>query len=151
MHWSRRPDVTHPLLGPHGAVRAAVGLDAELDRAELVVTGEGSFDTQSLRGKLAAAVAAGAAERGVPCLVLAGQVQLDPGEAAAAGVHAAFAVRARRLGGRRAGRPGGYPRRARRARRRAPGCVTMRGGNHRSRDDVGPDRELRAGTIQGEP
>ena len=73
-------------------VRAAVGLDAELDRAELVITGEGSFDAQSLRGKLAATVAAGAAKRGVPCLVLAGQVRLDPREAAAAGVHAAFAV-----------------------------------------------------------
>lgn len=72
-------------------VRVAVGLDAELDRADLVVTGEGSFDTQSLRGKLAAVVAAGAAERGVPCLVLAGQVRLDPREAAAAGVQA-FAV-----------------------------------------------------------
>lgn len=75
-----------------GLVRELTGLDAALGRADLVVTGEGSFDWQSLRGKLVTAVAAGAAERGVPCLVLAGQVGVGRREAAAAGVDATYAV-----------------------------------------------------------
>lgn len=73
-------------------VGAAVGLPAALDGADLVLTGEGSFDFQSLRGKVASGVAAAAAERGVPCLVLAGQVSVGRREAAAAGVEAAYSV-----------------------------------------------------------
>ncbi|MQA09446.1 MAG: glycerate kinase [Pseudonocardiaceae bacterium] len=73
-------------------VREHTGLDAELTRAELVLTGEGSFDWQSLRGKLITAVAAGAAERGVPCLVLAGQVSVGRRQAASVGVDTAYAV-----------------------------------------------------------
>ncbi len=79
-------------------VRAAVGLDEALDDCDLVVTGEGSFDFQSLRGKLPAMVAAAAAERGVPCLVLAGRVDVGRREAAAAGVDALFSV-AEQVGG----------------------------------------------------
>jgi glycerate kinase len=67
-------------------VSRAVGLDAELDAADLVVTGEGSFDFQSLRGKLVAGVAAGARDRGVPCVVVAGRVTAGRRESAAAGV-----------------------------------------------------------------
>ncbi|MGM1059262.1 glycerate kinase family protein [Saccharothrix sp. Mg75] len=75
-----------------GLVRSLTGLDAALDRADLVVTGEGSFDWQSLRGKLVTAVARGAAERGLPCLVLAGRVEVGRREAAAAGVADSYAV-----------------------------------------------------------
>ena len=67
-------------------------LHAELDRAALVVTGEGSFDWQSLRGTLVTALATASAQRGVPCLVLAGQVTVGRREAAAAGIDAAYAV-----------------------------------------------------------
>lgn len=73
-------------------VMRLVGLDAELDAADLVITGEGSFDWQSLRGKVPGGVAAAAAERAVPCLVLAGQVSVGRRESAAAGVDAAYAV-----------------------------------------------------------
>jgi glycerate 2-kinase len=73
-------------------VSEVVGLPAALERADLVLTGEGSFDFQSLRGKVASGVAAAAAERGVPCLVLAGQVSVGRREAAAAGVEAAYSV-----------------------------------------------------------
>src|SRR5918992_1290057 len=69
-----------------GLVRELVGLDAELDKAQLAITGEGSFDWQSLRGKLITAVARGAADRGLPCIVLAGQVSVGRREAAAGGV-----------------------------------------------------------------
>jgi glycerate kinase len=67
-------------------VRRLVGLDTVLDTADLVVTGEGSFDGQSLRGKVVAGVATAARQRGLPCLVMAGRVDVDPREAADAGV-----------------------------------------------------------------
>jgi glycerate kinase len=73
-------------------VRDLMGLDAQLDRADLVITGEGSFDHQSLRGKLVAGVAAAARERGVPCLVVAGQVSAGRREAAAAGIEESYAL-----------------------------------------------------------
>lgn len=73
-------------------VRERTGLDRALDSAQLVVTGEGSFDRQSLRGKLVTALASGAAERGVRCIVLAGQVSVGQRDAAAVGVDAAYAA-----------------------------------------------------------
>jgi glycerate kinase len=69
-----------------GLVTEAIGLPAELDRADLVITGEGSFDHQSLRGKVAAGVANGARDRGLPCVVVAGRVETGHREAANAGV-----------------------------------------------------------------
>lgn len=61
-------------------------------RADVVVTGEGTFDWQSLRGKAPAAVARAAAAEGVPCVVVAGQVEAGRQQLAAAGVDAAYAV-----------------------------------------------------------
>src|SRR6266581_3857099 len=69
-----------------GLVRELTGLDRALDDADLVITGEGSFDDQSLRGKVISGVAAGARDRGLPCVVLAGQATAGRREAAAAGV-----------------------------------------------------------------
>ena len=73
-------------------VRDLTRLDEALDQARLAITGEGSFDWQSLRGKLITAVAAGAADRGIPCLVLAGQVSVGRREAGAVGVEQSYAV-----------------------------------------------------------
>jgi glycerate kinase len=84
-----------------GLVRRLCGLDAALADADLVITGEGSFDAQSLRGKVVAGVAAAARERGVPCLVLAGRVAVAPADAAAIGVTGAHAL-VERFGERRA-------------------------------------------------
>jgi glycerate kinase len=75
-----------------GLVRELTGLDAALDDADVVLTGEGSFDWQSLRGKLITAVASGAAERGIPCIAVAGQVSVGRREMGAAGVQAAYSV-----------------------------------------------------------
>ncbi|MGB3443583.1 MAG: glycerate kinase [Actinophytocola sp.] len=69
-------------------VWATMGLDDELPGFDLVVTGEGRVDTQTLRGKLPAVVAGAAAARGVPCLVLGGQVSDDLPVAEWAGVSA---------------------------------------------------------------
>ncbi|TQF73552.1 glycerate kinase [Rhodococcus spelaei] len=55
--------------------------DHLLASADVVLTGEGRFDHQSLRGKLVVALAQAARRSGVPVLVLAGQVHLDPDDA----------------------------------------------------------------------
>lgn len=80
------------LVSGFGVVAQAVGLDAALDVCDLVITGEGSFDEQSLRGKVVAGVAAAAKARGVPCLVLAGRVSADPGAAREVGVTGAYGL-----------------------------------------------------------
>ena len=54
-----------------------VDFDGALVGADLVVTGEGSFDAQSLAGKAPVGVARRARAAGVPVVVLAGQVALD--------------------------------------------------------------------------
>lgn len=73
-------------------VTRLVGLDAALDEADLVITGEGSFDHQSLRGKVVAGVAGSARDRGLPCVVLAGRVSAGRREAAAAGVTESYSL-----------------------------------------------------------
>ena len=75
-----------------GLVTALIGLEAELDAADLVITGEGSFDHQSLRGKVAAGVANGARDRGLPCVVVAGRVETGHREAASAGVSELYSL-----------------------------------------------------------
>jgi glycerate kinase len=60
-----------------GAVLDAVGFDARLRRAAAVVAGEGRIDSQSLTGKIVGAIAARAAEAGVPVHVVAGRDELD--------------------------------------------------------------------------
>ncbi|MEJ2579610.1 MAG: glycerate kinase [Kineosporiaceae bacterium] len=74
------------------AVLDAVGLTERLGRQDLVVTGEGCFDWQSLRGKVIAGVARTAREAGVPVVVIAGQVQVGRREMTAVGVDAAYPV-----------------------------------------------------------
>src|SRR5262249_49761988 len=69
-----------------GLVRELIGLDAALESADLVVTGEGALDDQSLRGKVVAGVAAAARDRGVPCVVVAGRSSAGRRESAAAGI-----------------------------------------------------------------
>ncbi|WP_186812545.1 glycerate kinase family protein [Cellulomonas composti] len=73
-------------------VADAVGLDAALADVDLVVTGEGRFDWQSLHGKVASLVAERALLHAVPTVVLAGQVEVGRRELAAAGITAAYAV-----------------------------------------------------------
>ncbi|WP_329102665.1 glycerate kinase [Micromonospora sp. NBC_01699] len=69
-----------------------IGLAAALDEADLVITGEGSFDHQSLRGKVVAGIAGAARDRGLPCVVLAGRVSAGRREAAAAGVTESYSL-----------------------------------------------------------
>ena len=69
-----------------------VGFDAALDGADLVVTGEGSLDRQTLSGKAPLGVARAARRRGLPVVAVAGQVLLDAAELDAAGFAAAWAL-----------------------------------------------------------
>ncbi len=69
-----------------GLVGTLIGLEKELDAADLVITGEGSFDHQSLRGKVVAGIANGARDRGLPCVVVCGRNETGYREAASAGV-----------------------------------------------------------------
>ncbi|MEU4402423.1 glycerate kinase family protein [Micromonospora orduensis] len=85
-----------------GLVTRATALDTALDAADLVITGEGSFDHQSLRGKVVAGVAGAARDRGVPCVVVAGQVSTGRREAASAGVTDAYSL-VEHFGGEQAG------------------------------------------------
>ena len=73
-------------------VAERTGLVADVTAADLVITGEGRLDEQSLRGKVVGALAGLAQTVGVPVVVLAGQVRLDAGAQRSAGIAAAHAV-----------------------------------------------------------
>ena len=68
------------------------GLVDDISAADLVITGEGKFDEQSLHGKVVGALAAAARSSHVPVVVLAGQVVLDNQALQSAGILAAYAV-----------------------------------------------------------
>ncbi len=75
-----------------GLVLELVGFADRLAGADLVVTGEGSLDEQTLSGKAPAGVAAAAAARGVPVVAVAGRVTLTPAQLAEAHLTAAYAL-----------------------------------------------------------
>jgi glycerate 2-kinase len=105
-----RPVSTEPGAGAAGGIGAALlalggrresgaaiiaeftDLAADIAAAQLIITGEGRFDDQSLYGKVVSALATGARGHAVPVLVLAGQVTLDTDELAAAGICEAHAI-----------------------------------------------------------
>jgi glycerate kinase len=85
------------LLGGHRvsgvrAVLEAVGFGSLVRASDLVVTGEGTFDWQSLRGKVVAGVAEAALEAGRPTVVIAGQVLVGRRDAMALGISGTYAV-----------------------------------------------------------
>jgi glycerate kinase len=89
-------ETVSPLPGA-GAAGAAViaeftGLAGDVAAADVIVTGEGRFDDQSLHGKVVSALAGGARARGIPVLVLAGQVTLQAAALDEAGIAAAHAI-----------------------------------------------------------
>ncbi|MFJ1763562.1 glycerate kinase [Amycolatopsis sp. NPDC088138] len=73
-------------------IAGLTGVDAALEGADLVITGEGSLDEQSLNGKAPAGIAARARPRGVPLMALAGRIQLGEAELASLGVIASSAL-----------------------------------------------------------
>ncbi|MEO3747081.1 glycerate kinase [Plantactinospora sp. B5E13] len=67
-----------------------LGFTALLTGARLVVTGEGSLDGQSLRGKAPVGVASAAAGRGVPTVAVVGRLAVGEDELRAAGIGRAY-------------------------------------------------------------
>ncbi|GAB2709906.1 glycerate kinase [Nocardia thraciensis] len=66
------------------------GFDRSLKDADLVITGEGSLDEQTLHGKAPVGVAARAAAAGVPTVAVAGRALLDENQLRSAGFAAAY-------------------------------------------------------------
>ncbi|MDO5712079.1 MAG: glycerate kinase [Micrococcales bacterium] len=73
-------------------VQRAWDFDGLLHSHDLIITGEGRFDRESLRESVAAGTVRAAARLGRPAVVLAGQVQVGRRETMAAGVAGAYAV-----------------------------------------------------------
>ena len=67
-----------------------IDFDAKVVGADLVVTGEGSLDEQSLAGKAPIGVARAAAKAGVPVIAVAGRLQLSQQRLQEAGISAAY-------------------------------------------------------------
>ena len=68
------------------------GFAGRLARADLVVTGEGSLDEQTLRGKAPAGVAAAGRGAGVPVVGVAGRCLLDEARSRAAGFGTVYSL-----------------------------------------------------------
>ena len=77
------------LEGGFALVAGLTGLAAQLEQADLVITGEGSMDSQSLTGKAPIALADAARERGIPVIVVAGRILVTLEDLAGHGVVAA--------------------------------------------------------------
>lgn len=96
----RRPaPAVDALLAVGGRYQSGAAIIAEhthfaddLADAELIVTGEGRFDEQSLHGKVVGAIAAAARPLAIPVIVLAGQVSLDKSALRSAGIMAALSI-----------------------------------------------------------
>lgn len=73
-------------------VAQATNLADAIAHSDLVITGEGSFDWQSLRGKVVSGVAHLASRVGIPVIVLAGQVWTGRREFSALGIESAYAL-----------------------------------------------------------
>ena len=69
-----------------------VGFAEQADGADLVITGEGSLDEQSLMGKTPVGVAEAAARVGVPVVAVCGRSLLADGQAEASGIRRVYAL-----------------------------------------------------------
>lgn len=73
-------------------VLAATNFEARVRASDLVVTGEGCFDWQSLRGKVVSGVATVTMPTARPCIVIAGDVKVGRREYSALGISSAYPV-----------------------------------------------------------
>ncbi|MET9269941.1 glycerate kinase [Kribbella sp. NPDC003557] len=69
-----------------------VGFQEQLAGADLVITGEGALDEQTLHGKAVAGVAAAADRAGIPVVAVCGVNRLGPEQLGGIGVSAAYAL-----------------------------------------------------------
>lgn len=73
-------------------IQRLIGLEARIADADLVITGEGSLDDQSLGGKTPLGVSAAAARAGKPVVAVCGRATLDAAQAASAGFAQVYAL-----------------------------------------------------------
>jgi glycerate kinase len=73
-------------------VQQLTGLEEALAGADLVITGEGSLDAQTLNGKAPAGVAEAARRAGVPVVAVAGRCLLEATALEEAGISAAYTL-----------------------------------------------------------
>jgi glycerate 2-kinase len=92
--WTRGAAGDELSRSPVGDAAATLEAAADDELPDLVVTGEGSLEFRSLRDSALAALSAAAMARGVPCIVLAGQVHVGPRVAFESGIHGAYATAA---------------------------------------------------------
>lgn len=70
----------------------AIGFDAIIENADLIITGEGKIDVQTLTGKTPYGVLQRAARQGIPVVAMGGSVQLDPEQAKDVGFEAILQI-----------------------------------------------------------
>ncbi|MEU2211459.1 glycerate kinase [Streptomyces hygroscopicus] len=69
-----------------------LGFETALEGVDLVITGEGSLDEQTLHGKAPAGVAAAARARGIEVVAVCGRLALSPAALGSAGIRRAYAL-----------------------------------------------------------
>lgn len=74
------------------SVLDTVGFDAMLEGADLVITGEGRIDSQSVHGKVISGIAGRTRPRSIPLLALVGGIAEDAAEGYDLGVTAMFSI-----------------------------------------------------------
>lgn len=86
-------------IAPQATLQAGLSLIAErrqlpaqLKHCDLLITGEGRLDGQSLAGKTPIALARLAQQQGTPCIALCGSLNAEPAELAKHGICAAFSL-----------------------------------------------------------
>ena len=67
-------------------------IDKEMENADLVITGEGKIDRQSMDGKVIGRIAALANEKNIPVIALCGKLELNADEIKKTGLSNAFAI-----------------------------------------------------------
>lgn len=78
-------------MGSH-YVAELIGMDQAIAAADLVITGEGRLDDQTVRGKVIAEVLSHAVRSKCPAIAIAGNVACTDGELRAMGLHAAYSL-----------------------------------------------------------
>jgi glycerate kinase len=73
-------------------IAEATGQAELIAGVDLVITGEGKCDEQTLKGKVVAALTSAARAHGIPTIVLAGQLALTPAQIAEAGIARGHAI-----------------------------------------------------------
>ncbi len=80
------------LVSGTDVVLNTAGFDKELERADLVITGEGRIDSQSIRGKVVSGVAKRVKPFNIPLIVIAGAAEEDIDQCYDMGVTAVFSI-----------------------------------------------------------